>query len=76
MSFLSSFKKLLGLGDSVKKGAVNKNIKRDSDPNQFWEIIGEIGDGAFGKVYKVSLKIPGKWVGCTICEQVAVKKDY
>ena len=56
MSFLSSFKKLLGLGDSVKKGAVNKNIKRDSDPNQFWEIIGEIGDGAFGKVYKVSLK--------------------
>ena len=53
MSFLSGFKKLFGLGDSVKKGAVNKNIKRDIDPNQFWEIVGELGDGAFGKVYKV-----------------------
>ena len=54
MSFLSSFKKLFGLGDSVKKGTVNKNIKRDIDPDQLWTKIGELGDGAFGKVYKVS----------------------
>lgn len=28
-------------------------IKFDADPNEFWEIVGELGDGAFGKVYKV-----------------------
>lgn len=28
-------------------------MKRDLNPEEFWEIIGELGDGAFGKVYKV-----------------------
>ena len=29
------------------------NIKMDLDPGTFWELTGELGDGAFGKVYKV-----------------------
>lgn len=54
MSFLSSFKKLLGLGGEVKKrGIEHRNIITDKDPNNVWEIVGELGDGAFGKVYKV-----------------------
>lgn len=73
MSFLNSFRKLFGLGESVKKGTVNKNIKRDVDPNQLWEIVGELGDGAFGKVYKVSSKGLSKRVGnrflCITCTQ-------
>ena len=32
----------------------HKNLTRDIDPNDHWEIIGELGDGTFGKVYKVS----------------------
>jgi len=28
-------------------------IRRDADPGELWEIVGELGDGAFGKVYKV-----------------------
>ena len=30
------------------------NVKRGEDPFAHWEKIGELGDGAFGKVYKVS----------------------
>lgn len=29
------------------------NVKRGEDPFTHWEKIGELGDGAFGKVYKV-----------------------
>ena len=55
MSFLSSFKKLLGIGGEVKKrGIENRNVITDKDPNVVWEIVGELGDGAFGKVYKVN----------------------
>lgn len=36
-----------------KKKELYKNIKRDIDPKNLWEILSEIGDGAFGKVYKV-----------------------
>lgn len=31
-------------------------MKRDLNPEEFWEIIGELGDGAFGKVYKAQNK--------------------
>lgn len=92
MSFLSSIKKVLNIGQTEKKKKlVLQNIKvcttydstfevkilfyshhecegfirscenffqtfyflldqDDVDPEQFWEIIGELGDGAFGKV--------------------------
>lgn len=57
MSFLSGFKKLFNIGSddshSKKKGQWNTNIKKDVDPMQFWEIMGELGEGAFGAVYKV-----------------------
>ena len=29
------------------------NITRDVDPMEKWQIVGELGDGVFGKVYKV-----------------------
>lgn len=57
MSFLSSFKKLFRFGaddNNQKKGQWNTYIKKDIDPMQFWDIIGELGDGAFGVVKKVS----------------------
>lgn len=38
-----------------KKKPQHSFIKSDADPNEFWEIVGELGDGAFGKVYKVNL---------------------
>lgn len=54
MSFLSNLKKVLHLGNNEsKKKKVFNNIKMDCDPEEYWEMVGELGDGAFGKVYKV-----------------------
>lgn len=56
MSFLNSFRKFFRLGgeESARRKSAYKNITRDVDPSHKWEIIGELGDGAFGKAYKVS----------------------
>lgn len=40
-------------GDGKKKVRQYQYIRRDADPGELWEIVGELGDGAFGKVYKV-----------------------
>lgn len=40
--------------DTKKKGKQYEHVHRDVNPNDLWEIVGELGDGAFGKVYKVS----------------------
>jgi STE20-like kinase len=55
MSFFNNLKKVLHLGggNEAKKKKVFNNIKMDIDPEEFWEMVGELGDGAFGKVYKV-----------------------
>lgn len=57
MSFLSGLKKVLHLGNNeAKKKKVFNNIHMDCDVDDSWEMIGELGDGAFGKVYKVIFK--------------------
>ncbi|KAK3094397.1 hypothetical protein FSP39_001244 [Pinctada imbricata] len=74
MSFLNSFRKLFRLGgdDVVKKKGENKNIQRNIDPNLKWEIVGELGDGAFGKVYKAQNKENGSLAAL---KQVEIKSE-
>jgi len=48
----------LGGTNEAKKKKVFNNIKMDCNPEDFWEMVGELGDGAFGKVYKVSFLLP------------------
>lgn len=57
MSILNSFRKFFRFGgeESARRKSAYKNITREVDPSHKWEIIGELGDGAFGKVYKVSV---------------------
>ncbi len=53
MSLFKNIKALFTGGDSKKPKKDYSYIKKNQDPNEVWEIIGELGDGAFGKVYKV-----------------------
>ncbi|KAJ8284940.1 hypothetical protein COCON_G00037900 [Conger conger] len=57
MSFFN-FRKIFKLGAEKKKKQY-EHVHRDVDPEEFWEIIGELGDGAFGKVYKAQNKQSG-----------------
>ncbi|KAM3606309.1 uncharacterized protein V6R79_014081 [Siganus canaliculatus] len=50
MSFFN-FRKIFKLGPDKKKKQY-EHVHRDVNPEEFWEIIGELGDGAFGKVFK------------------------
>lgn len=37
----------------VKKKKEFSYILKGVDPNTVWDLVGELGDGSFGKVYKV-----------------------
>ena len=61
MPFFSNLKKVLNLGSSglekKKKQQLFANIKCDINPEDEWEIVGELGDGAFGKVHKARHRV-------------------
>uniref|UniRef100_A0A8C5C0P4 non-specific serine/threonine protein kinase n=1 Tax=Gadus morhua TaxID=8049 RepID=A0A8C5C0P4_GADMO len=44
---------------SEKKKKQYEHVHRDENPEEIWDIIGELGDGAFGKVYKAQNKQTG-----------------
>jgi len=52
---MSFFKKILKIGQEAPKVKLYSNIKRGENPEHYWEKIGELGDGAFGTVYKVGI---------------------
>ncbi|XP_018428415.1 PREDICTED: serine/threonine-protein kinase 10-like [Nanorana parkeri] len=48
--------KLFGYGGDKKHMVESRWLTRDINPEQSWEILSELGDGAYGKVYKVHHK--------------------
>lgn len=42
-----------GSGTDTKRKKLYHHIRYNENPEDNWEIVQEIGDGAFGKVYKV-----------------------
>lgn len=61
MSFFSNFKRIFNLsnvtGTENKRRKIYHNVRSNENPEDIWEIVGELGDGAFGKVYKVRKSI-------------------
>lgn len=49
------FTKLFGRSGKAKREY--SNLTRGKDPLEVWNKTGELGDGAFGKVYKVSTAV-------------------
>uniref|UniRef100_A0AAY4BUJ5 non-specific serine/threonine protein kinase n=1 Tax=Denticeps clupeoides TaxID=299321 RepID=A0AAY4BUJ5_9TELE len=64
------FAKILRMSALDKKKVKQyEHVNRDVDPNDIWEIVGELGDGAFGKVYKIMIEFcPGGAVDATMLE--------
>ncbi|ESN93767.1 hypothetical protein HELRODRAFT_180635 [Helobdella robusta] len=61
MPIFGKLKNIFSAGSSGSSGDVKKKpnfplIKQDADPSEFWVNVGELGDGAFGKVYKAKHK--------------------
>uniref|UniRef100_A0A182JPX8 Protein kinase domain-containing protein n=1 Tax=Anopheles christyi TaxID=43041 RepID=A0A182JPX8_9DIPT len=68
MSFLNNLKKVFHLGSGeAKKKRIFNNIRMDTDPADFWDMIGELGDGAFGKVYKAQNRDTKQLAAAKMC---------
>ncbi|XP_028277016.1 serine/threonine-protein kinase 10 [Parambassis ranga] len=67
---LARFSKILRLPtiDIKKKVKQYEHVHRDINPNDLWEIVGELGDGAFGKVYKARNKETGVLAAAKVIE--------
>uniref|UniRef100_A0A670XW01 non-specific serine/threonine protein kinase n=1 Tax=Pseudonaja textilis TaxID=8673 RepID=A0A670XW01_PSETE len=66
----ANFRRILRLSNFEKRRSKEyEHVRRDLDPNDVWEIVGELGDGAFGKVYKIMIEFcPGGAVDATMLE--------
>ncbi|XP_069573926.1 serine/threonine-protein kinase 10 [Brachyistius frenatus] len=66
----AKFSKILRLPslEIKKKLKQYEHVHRDINPNDLWEIIGELGDGAFGKVYKARSKETGALAAAKVIE--------
>lgn len=68
MSFFNNIKKVLHFGgNDAKKKKVYNNVRMDTDPEEYWDMIGELGDGAYGKVYKAQNKHTGQLGAAKMC---------
>uniref|UniRef100_A0A452IK08 non-specific serine/threonine protein kinase n=1 Tax=Gopherus agassizii TaxID=38772 RepID=A0A452IK08_9SAUR len=66
----ANFRRILRLSTFEKRRSKEyEHVRRDLDPNEVWEIVGELGDGAFGKVYKIMIEFcPGGAVDAVMLE--------
>ncbi|XP_036384678.1 serine/threonine-protein kinase 10 [Megalops cyprinoides] len=60
--------RIFRLGAEKKRVKQYENLKRDLDPQESWETQGELGDGAFGKVYKARSRTTGALAAAKVIE--------
>ncbi|XP_037762144.1 serine/threonine-protein kinase 10 [Chelonia mydas] len=65
----ANFRRILRLSTFERRRSKEyEHVRRDLDPNEVWEIVGELGDGAFGKVYKAKNKETGALAAAKVIE--------
>ncbi|CAG0894161.1 unnamed protein product [Darwinula stevensoni] len=52
----------------TKRQQTIHHIRKNANPKDLWQIVGELGDGAFGKVYKAQHKEKQILAAAKICE--------
>ncbi|OQV14105.1 STE20-like serine/threonine-protein kinase [Hypsibius exemplaris] len=71
MSIFSNFKKIFhigAVGEVERKKPSHQNVQRDLNPEDVWTLVGELGDGAFGKVYKAENRNTKALAAAKVCE--------
>lgn len=61
------FKKSEGTTEQRRRKLYN-NIKFEENPESTWNLVGELGDGSFSRVYKAEHKPTGRLAAAKICE--------
>lgn len=51
-----------------KRRKLYNNIRFDENPESTWNLVGELGDGSFSRVYKAEHKPTGRLAAAKICE--------
>ncbi|XP_032929324.1 serine/threonine-protein kinase 10 [Catharus ustulatus] len=65
----ANFRRILRLSAFEKRRSREyEHVRRDLDPAEVWEVLGELGDGAFGKVYKAKNKETGALAAAKVIE--------
>ncbi|KAB5549348.1 hypothetical protein PHYPO_G00066310 [Pangasianodon hypophthalmus] len=65
---MSLFGKIFRLPTDKKKVKQYEHVHRNVNPAEVWEIVGELGDGAFGKVYKARNRDTGVLAAAKVIE--------
>ncbi|XP_009878126.1 PREDICTED: serine/threonine-protein kinase 10-like [Charadrius vociferus] len=65
MAFL---RRLFGFSEKKKPPRRYEHVRRDVDPEEVWLVLGELGDGAFGKVFKAQNKVTGALAAAKVIE--------
>uniref|UniRef100_A0AAZ3Q0D5 non-specific serine/threonine protein kinase n=1 Tax=Oncorhynchus tshawytscha TaxID=74940 RepID=A0AAZ3Q0D5_ONCTS len=60
--------RIFRLGPEKKRVKHYENLRRDVDPRETWDTQGELGDGAFGKVYKAQNHTTGALTAAKVME--------
>ncbi|XP_069068783.1 serine/threonine-protein kinase 10-like [Pleurodeles waltl] len=62
--------RILGFGGEKRKVKHFENVTRGVNPEEQWTVVAELGDGAFGKVYKAENKATGRLAAAKVIESM------
>ena len=65
--FINLFRGNSPASDNNRENNLDRYVRQDVNPLDLWEVIGELGDGAFGKVEKVrNRRFPDRYAAAKV----------